>query len=255
MDSADRRRAALTAIMKERNLSLNGWAKLAEVPESALRGFMSGRTDGMNITTYEKLAAAAETTVSRLIGEDHFTPPELVRTAIDSVDLDGGMERVVDPTCGSAAFILDRIAEVDVRGGMGGGGVAMALNHTDQHGNTISIDGIKAAWDLPSDYLRHELRVSAAQARIIEVQGDSMEPTLRPGDRVMVNLDDKRPSPPGVFALWDGMGVVVKRLQHITNSDPPRLRIISDNDRHEPEELTAEEVNIIGRVVWFARRM
>lgn len=149
----------------------------------------------------------------------------------------------------------EAIPEVDVRGGMGGGGVAMAFNHTDEHGNTVAVDDVKAAWDLPTEYLRHELRVSAAEARIIEVQGDSMEPTLRPGDRVMVNLGDKRPSPPGVFAVWDGFGVVVKRIEPIPNSDPPTLRLISDNDRHGVYERTLDEVNIIGRVVWFARRM
>lgn len=147
------------------------------------------------------------------------------------------------------------IPEVDVRGGMGGGGIAMALNHTDAHGNTTAIDDVKAQWELPPEYLAHELRVNAAQARIIEVQGDSMDPTLRPGDRVMVHLGDRRPSPPGVFAVWDGFGVVVKRIETIPNSDPPTLRLISDNDRHGAYERTLDEVNIIGRVVWFARRM
>lgn len=147
------------------------------------------------------------------------------------------------------------VPEVDVRGGMGGGGIAIPVNRTDEWGNTTVSDDIKAQWEIPPDYLRHELRVEAAEARIIEVQGDSMEPTLRPGDRVMVNTGDRRPSPPGVFAVWDGFGVVVKRIEPIPNSDPPTLRLISDNDHHGVYERTMEEVNIIGRVVWFSRRM
>jgi hypothetical protein len=35
------------------------------------------------------------------------------------------------------------------------------------------------------------------------------------------------------------------------NSDPPRVRIISDN----PLYKRGEEVNIIGRIRWFAREM
>lgn len=148
----------------------------------------------------------------------------------------------------------DKIIEVDVLGGMGGGGIAPTVNYTDDGGNTYQTDDVKALWDLPSPYLT-ELRVSATNARIIEVQGDSMEPTLRPGDRVMINIADKRPSPPGVFALWDGFGIVVKRLEPIPNSDPATLRLISDNEKHSTYERTLDEVCIVGRVVWFGRRM
>ena len=46
-----------------------------------------------------------------------------------------------------------------------------------------------------------------------------------------------------------------KRLEHIPNSDPPRVRIISDNRLYKPCEGSGEEVNIIGRIRWFAREM
>jgi hypothetical protein len=53
----------------------------------------------------------------------------------------------------------------------------------------------------------------------------------------------------------DGIGLVAKRLDHITNSDPPRVRIISDNPLYKPYEGGGDEVNIIGRIRWFARDM
>ena len=48
---------------------------------------------------------------------------------------------------------------------------------------------------------------------------------------------------------------VAKRLEHIPNSDPPRVRIISDNPLYKPYEGSGDEVNIIGRIRWFAREM
>jgi hypothetical protein len=36
---------------------------------------------------------------------------------------------------------------------------------------------------------------------------------------------------------------------------PTRVRIISDNPLYSPYEGTAEEVNIIGRIRWFAREI
>ena len=47
-------------------------------------------------------------------------------------------------------------------------------------------------------------------------------PTLLDGDIVLVDLGRRTPTPPGVFVLYDGMGLVAKRLEHIPNSDPPR---------------------------------
>jgi phage repressor protein C with HTH and peptisase S24 domain len=89
----------------------------------------------------------------------------------------------------------------------------------------------------------------------MHVEGDSMTPTLVDGDIVLVDTARKIPTPPGIFVLHDGMGLVAKRLEHIPQSDPPRVRIISDNSFYQPYECTADEVNIIGRIRWFAREM
>lgn len=147
------------------------------------------------------------------------------------------------------------IAEIDVRAGMGLGGEALAEYRPDGNGGAVVGDAVRGHWHLPDDYLRVELRAAAKDLTIIEVEGDSMAPTLQTGDRVMVNLRARIPSPPGIFALWDGLGVVCKRVEHIQGSDPPLLKIISDNERHSAYERTIEEAHIIGRVVWFARRM
>ncbi|MCZ4279782.1 LexA family transcriptional regulator [Kiloniella laminariae] len=149
----------------------------------------------------------------------------------------------------------DSVAEIDVRGGMGGGGEAGVAYHPDGKGDVSIADDIRGNWSLPSEYLRTELHVQPTAARIIEVQGDSMTPTLVSGDRVMIDINDQRPTPPGIFALWDGFGVVVKRIEHIPNTDPPLLRISSDNANHAEYQRTFDEVNIIGRVIWYGRRM
>ena len=82
-----------------------------------------------------------------------------------------------------------------------------------------------------------------------------MAPTLLDGDTVLVDMGRTAPNPPGIFVLHDGMGLVAKRLEHIPNSDPSAVRVISDNGLYTPYERTAEEINIIGRIRWFAREL
>ena len=41
-----------------------------------------------------------------------------------------------------------------------------------------------------------------------------MMPTLHDGDIVLVDLGRRTPTPPGVFVLYDGMGLLAKRVEH-----------------------------------------
>ena len=44
-------------------------------------------------------------------------------------------------------------------------------------------------------------------------------------------------------------------LEHIPNSDPPAVQVISDNGVYSPYERSADEISIIGRICWFAREI
>jgi phage repressor protein C with HTH and peptisase S24 domain len=50
-------------------------------------------------------------------------------------------------------------------------------------------------------------------------------------------------------------GFVAKRLQHVPNSDPSAVRVISDNKQYPEYERPADEINITGRIRWFAREI
>jgi len=110
-------------------------------------------------------------------------------------------------------------------------------------------------WYFPIAWLRHELRARAGDLKIISIDGDSMEPVLESGDKVMVDTSRTAPSPPGVFVLHDGLGLVAKQIEFVPNTDPAKLVIKSANARYQDYERTVDEVNIVGRVIWFARRI
>ena len=133
------------------------------------------------------------------------------------------------------------VPEYGFRAGMGGGGVVLDEKPT-RH------------WPLPQEYLRH-VRLDTAALISIAVEGDSMAPTLIPGDQVMINRKDKNPARGGMFAIHDSDTLVVKRIEKIPNSNPVMLRLISDNQNHSVYDVIAEDTNIIGRVVWYARRI
>ena len=116
-------------------------------------------------------------------------------------------------------------------------------------------DAAERAYHFRRSWIRGALKASPSQLRIMHVEGDSMAPTLRDGDTVLVDMARRAPNPPGIFVLDDGLGLVAKRLEHIPSSDPPAVRVISDNSFYSPYERTADEIHIIGRIRWFAREI
>ncbi len=38
---------------------------------------------------------------------------------------------------------------------------------------------------------------------------------------ILIDTSQRVPVPPGIFAIWDGMGLVAERVEHEPNSDPP----------------------------------
>ncbi|PPB81363.1 peptidase S24-like protein [Albidovulum inexpectatum] len=136
------------------------------------------------------------------------------------------------------------IAHASPRPSMGGG--AVVQDHEDSAGR---------AYHFRRSWIKGSLGASPSQLRIMHVEGDSMAPTLLSGDTVLVDMARRTPNPPGIFVLDDGMGLVAKRLEHIPNSDPPAVRVISDNPVYSPYERTADEIYIVGRIRWFAREL
>jgi phage repressor protein C with HTH and peptisase S24 domain len=51
------------------------------------------------------------------------------------------------------------------------------------------------------------------------------------------------------------MGVVAKRVEHLPHSEPLKVIIRSLNPEYQTYERDAEEVNIVGRVIWAAKRL
>ena len=108
-------------------------------------------------------------------------------------------------------------------------------------------------WHFPIEWLRNLGIGQIESLKLLTVNGDSMAPRLLHGDIVMIDTSQRTASPPGIFILHDGLGLVIKQIEPIPNTAPVTLRIFSENTAYSAYDRSIEEVHIIGRVVWFAR--
>lgn len=223
---ADRRRAALQRFIDERGLEVADWARRAGLPtDTSIHNFLKGRSDSLSVPTLEALARAEDVSIGRLLTTDSF-------------------DERVSKSHPSKNGQMVSIPEVDVRAGAGGFGL------TEHNGPA---DGRKEAvlnyWELPRDFLSGHTASLPQGFRIIRVQGDSMTPEIMPGQRLLVDTNDRAPTPPGIFVVFDGFGLVVKRVYGKPFSEPPTVVISSDNEKYPPYERTLEEAHIQGRVI------
>jgi phage repressor protein C with HTH and peptisase S24 domain len=116
-----------------------------------------------------------------------------------------------------------------------------------------------ARWHWPENMIRHEAGADPGNLRILRVRGNSMEPEMREGDRVVVDVSRRLPATGETFVLWDGNGLVVKHVEAVHRDeayeeDPPRIRLISANPDYAPYSCLAEDAHIVGKVLWVVRR-
>ena len=111
----------------------------------------------------------------------------------------------------------------------------------------------KGRWHLPEGMIRHEGDADPAALRILRVRGVSMEPELKDGDRLLVDTARRLPAAGELFVLWDGDGLVVKRV--VPSPGTGTLTLVSANPDHPDYDRRADDVHIVGRVLWKLTRM
>ena len=100
------------------------------------------------------------------------------------------------------------------------------------------------------DWLRRH-HLNPAQCRVIEVKGESMEPTLQHRAVILVDFQRTVRRHNKIFALRADDGPVVKRLQH---ADGKGWRLVSDNKAYKPMPWPDEAV-VLGQVMWTGRTL
>jgi len=131
------------------------------------------------------------------------------------------------------------IKRLDVHASAGSG----TLNNEEQQIGSLSFR---------RDWLR-ERGINPNAATVISAWGDSMEPTIRSGDTLLVDSSIDRIIDEGIYILVLNGLALVKRLRIHMNGD---LTLSSDNPQYGNETVKAKTLNdltVAGRVMWFGR--
>jgi phage repressor protein C with HTH and peptisase S24 domain len=100
------------------------------------------------------------------------------------------------------------------------------------------------------DWIQAAFRVAPEDLRMELAVGESMQPTIRDGDLLLVDTTERSVGSFGIYVLELAGERLVKRVQRKVDGS---LVLISDNPAYEPDTVSAELVQdlaVVGRVVW-----
>lgn len=126
---------------------------------------------------------------------------------------------------------------LNVKASAGGGAINEIEAHCEEQGLAF-----QKSW-------LDKRRLSYQNLRVIEVKGSSMEPVLTDGDRVLIDLSDKRPRSGYVYVLRQGEELLIKYCQLLPGGV---IRVSSANPQFATYDVLLDEspdVEIVGRVV------
>jgi phage repressor protein C with HTH and peptisase S24 domain len=211
-------------------------ARKSAIPRRTLEDYLTGQSEP-KISRLVAISKAANVMLEWLAtGEG---PRDLVDRR-QTTDDSGGMRELAPDFSDFRADLAPRFTQLpryDVEASAGAG----AAVHSEQIVDFLAFD---------TDWLKRVMRVDPKRLALITALGDSMTPTIRDGDLLLLDLSVDRVRDNAIYALRIGDALVVKRVQRRLDGG---MRIISDNQVYPPDEVSsrdATELQIVGRVVW-----
>ncbi len=124
-------------------------------------------------------------------------------------------------------------------------------------GSLVDQENIVDFLHFKTSWVKTTLLASPNDLCLIHVQGDSMIPTLDPGDMLLVDIRHRNSMTiDGIYVLQFDGTLLVKRLQRLLSNT---IEITSDNPVYKPMSVRLDDLptdfTIVGRVVWMGRRV
>jgi len=120
----------------------------------------------------------------------------------------------------------------DVRASAGGGAFTFDTNY-----EVLTVD---------RTIMNNVITSSNQKIDAINVDGESMEPTLQDGSIVFIDRRQTNISKDGIYIASTTAGLFIKRIRQRADG---MVELISDNKSYSPEIMLSDEVKIVGRVV------
>ncbi len=121
-------------------------------------------------------------------------------------------------------------------------------------GSMVDIEDVENYIAFQKEWFRKNIKAPKDSLKSMTANGDSMEPTIRNGDMLLVDVSQNQAKTDNIYIIRIDDCLVVKRVQCILDN---KLQIVSDNKNYDSYQIDltdgAQDIKIIGKVVWYGR--
>jgi SOS-response transcriptional repressor LexA len=107
-------------------------------------------------------------------------------------------------------------------------------------------ENVVGTWDIPLQKYRDFATSKPENVYMLQVEGDSMTPTLNSGDWALADTSQNFISSDGLYLIRMASGLAVKRIQSGLND----ITIKSDNPAYKDITASVGEVAILGKIIY-----
>lgn len=199
-------------------------ARRVKVAQPTINALIKGNNQGSK--HLHRIASVLQTSPAYLVG-DSDDPGEAALSPLSRETL-------------AEQLGLTMIPEVELGYSMGGGSVLEEYRHI----------GFRA---FDQDWLRGLMRGSFEELFVAHGEGDSMEPTLKDGDVVLIDMAQRDiRQQDRIWAISYGDLGMIKRVRRKPGGT---YQLLSDNPAVSAIDCADDEMFVVGRVVWIGRRI
>lgn len=122
------------------------------------------------------------------------------------------------------------------------------------NGSALENEEVKAGMAFRTEWLQSK-GLQKDHLAIITAKGDSMEPSIKNGDILLINCIDTKVGEDAIYVIRHNGHLFAKRVQRMFTGE---LYIKSDNQAYTTQVIAADkatDLNIIGRVVWVGHEI
>lgn len=108
-------------------------------------------------------------------------------------------------------------------------------------------ENVVGTWDIPLQKYRDFSTAKPENVFMLQVEGDSMTPTLNSGDWALADTSQNYISSDGLYLIRMASGLAVKRIQSGLND----ITIKSDNPAYKDITASVGKVAILGKIIYI----
>jgi len=121
------------------------------------------------------------------------------------------------------------------------------------HGAVVDAEEHVTNLAFSTQYLREMTSAKGGQLAAIRVKGDSMTPTIQDDDMVVIDMTKTNLDFDGLFVMRVGEALQIKRIGR--GARRSSVMVIADNSLYPPVDTERSEIDVVGKVIWYGRKV